>query len=114
MIEIAKLKGLVDSPVGCVAIQRKAIAVRIGEMCQAALFKTVFHRLLERRRLERTSEGHLAQIQLEQGNTESPVMNHVQTAFEYLQGGRLHNSLVQSFPVLSHLRSKEVLPVVQM
>lgn len=112
MIEIAKLKGLVDSQVGCVVIQKKAIAVTIGEICQAALFKTVFPRLLERRRSERTSEGHLAQIQLEQGNTESVLINHVQTAFEYLQRGRLHNSLVQPVPVLCH--SKEALPVVQM
>lgn len=113
MTEIVTVKGLDDPPVGCVAIQRKAIAFTTGEMCQAALFKTVFHRTVERRRLERTSEGHLAKIQLEQGNIKPVVMNHVQTAFEYLQGGRLHNSLVQPVPVLCHLHSK-VLPVVQM
>lgn len=56
-------------------------------MCQAALFKTAFHRTVERWRLERTSEGHLAKIQLEQGNIKPVVMNHVQTAFECLQGG---------------------------
>ncbi|KAK4806816.1 hypothetical protein QYF61_005612 [Mycteria americana] len=50
---------------------------------------------------------------LKQGYLEPVAQDHVQTAFEYLQGGRLHNLSGQPFPVLSHPHSQKVFPDVQ-
>lgn len=41
------------------------------------------------------------------------AQDHVQVAFEDLQGGRLHNHSGQTVPVLCHSHSKEVLPDLQ-
>jgi len=46
---------------------------------------------------------------LRQGHLEEPVtQDHVQIAFEYLQGGRLHNQSGKPMPVFSHPYSKSV------
>jgi len=42
---------------------------------------------------------------LKQGVLEPVTQNHAQKAFECRQGGRLHNLLGQSVPVLSHHHS---------
>jgi len=51
--------------------------------------------------------------QIEHGCLDPVAQDHVQTAFQYLQGERLHNLSGQPVPGLSHPRSKEVLPDVQ-
>lgn len=51
---------------------------------------------------------------LKKGHLEQVAQDHVQVAFEDLQGGRLHNHSGQTVPVLCHSHSKEVLPEVQM
>uniref|UniRef100_A0A8C0ES58 receptor protein-tyrosine kinase n=1 Tax=Bubo bubo TaxID=30461 RepID=A0A8C0ES58_BUBBB len=62
-------------------------------------------------RLERSSGGHLVQCPLlKQGHLELVAHNHIQTAFEYLQGWRLHNLPGQPVPVLGHPHSQKVLP----
>ena len=43
---------------------------------------------------------------LKQDHLEPVAQDHGQTAFEYLQGGRLHNLSGQLVPVLSHPHSK--------
>ena len=50
---------------------------------------------------------------LKLGHLKPVAQGHVQTAFEYLQGGRLHNLSGQTLPVLSHPHSKNVFPDVQ-
>ena len=50
---------------------------------------------------------------LKQGHLGPVVQEHVQMAFEYLQGGRLHNLSGQPVPVLSNPHSKKVFPDVQ-
>jgi len=49
----------------------------------------------------------------EQGHPELVVQDHVQTAFEYLQGGRPYNISGQTVAGLSHSHSKNMLPDVQ-
>lgn len=39
---------------------------------------------------------------LKQGHPEQVAQDHVQVAFKYLQGGRLHNHSQQPVPVLSY------------
>ena len=50
---------------------------------------------------------------LKQGHLKPLAHDCVQSAFEYLQGGELHNLYGQPVPVLSHPRGKEVFPHVQ-
>jgi len=50
---------------------------------------------------------------LKQGYLEPVAQGCVQTAFEYLQGWRLHNLSGQPVPVLGHPDSKKVFPDVQ-
>ena len=50
---------------------------------------------------------------LKQGLLEWVTQDHVQMAFEYLQGWRLHSLIGQPLPVLSHPHSKGVFPYVQ-
>ena len=65
-------------------------------------------------RLEGTSEGDLVQHPwLEQGHLEQFAQDHVQKAFEYLQGWRLHNLSGQPMLVLGHPHSKKVFPDVR-
>jgi len=51
---------------------------------------------------------------LKQGHLELISQDRVQMAFEYLQGGRPHNTFGQPVPVLGHPHSKEVFSDVQM
>ena len=48
------------------------------------------------------------------GHLEPGTQEHVQTAFGYFQGGRLHNLPGQPVSVLSHPHGKKVFPDVQM
>ena len=65
--------------------------------------------------MEASSGGHLIQPPLlRQGHSKPVAQNCGQTAFEYLQGGRLHNLSGQPVPVLTHPHSKTVFPDVQM
>ena len=48
---------------------------------------------------------------LKQGHLEPAGQDHVQTAFEYLQGGRLHNLLWLLVPVFRYPCSKELFPI---
>ena len=50
---------------------------------------------------------------LKQGHLDLVTQDHVQTAFEYLQGWRLRNLSGQRVPALSHPDSKKVFPDVQ-
>ena len=50
---------------------------------------------------------------LKQSQLEPVAQDHIQTATEYLQRGRLHNLSVQPVPVLSHPHSEKVFPEVQ-
>ena len=50
---------------------------------------------------------------LQQSHLKPVVQDHVQMAFEYLQGGRLHNLSGQPVPGLSQPQSKKVFPDVQ-
>jgi len=50
---------------------------------------------------------------LKQGHLELLVQDHVQTAFEYLQGWRFHNFPGQLVPALSHPHRKKAFPDVQ-
>ena len=50
---------------------------------------------------------------LKQGHLGQVASDHVQIAFEYLQGWRLHNLSGQPVPVLGHPHSKKVFPDVQ-
>jgi len=50
---------------------------------------------------------------LKQDHLEPAAQDQIQTAFEYLQGRRLHNLSGRSVPVLSHPHSKNVFPNVQ-
>ena len=50
---------------------------------------------------------------LKQGRLELVAQDHVQTAFEYLQGWPLHDLPGQAVPVLSHLHGEKVFPDVQ-
>jgi len=69
---------------------------------------------MERLQLEWASGAHLVQPhQLKQGNLEQVAQDHVQMAFECLQGWRFLNLPRQPVPVLSQLHSEKVLPNVQ-
>ena len=50
---------------------------------------------------------------LKQGHLQLVAQDHVQTAFEYLQGWRIHNLSGQPVPVLSHPHGAKVFPDVQ-
>jgi len=50
---------------------------------------------------------------LHQGHLEPVAQDHVQTAFEYLQGWRLHNLSGQPVPQPRHPHSEKVFPDVQ-
>jgi len=50
---------------------------------------------------------------LKQGHLEPVAQDHIQMAFEYLQGWKLHNPLGQPVPVFSNPRRKKVFPDVQ-
>lgn len=50
---------------------------------------------------------------LKQGYLEHIAQDHVQEAFDDLQGERLHHLSGQSVPVLSYLHSTKVLPGAQ-
>ena len=50
---------------------------------------------------------------LKQGHPEPVAQDRVQTAFEYIQGWRLHNLSGQPVPVLCHPQSEAVFPDVQ-
>ena len=64
--------------------------------------------------LEGASGGHLVQPPCSSKATYSLLaQNHVQTAFEHLQGWRLDNLPGQPVPVLSHSHCKKVFPDVQ-
>lgn len=65
-------------------------------------------------RLEGPLEVILSTLLLKQGHLKSAAQDHVQTASEYLQGRRLHNSSGQPVSVLSHLHNKKNFPDVQM
>ena len=69
------------------------------------------HRLVEVGRDLWRSSGPT--LQLKQGHLEPAAQDSVQTAFEFLQGGRLHNLSGQLVPVLGHLHSRKVFPDVQ-
>ena len=45
---------------------------------------------------------------LKQGHLKKAAQDHVQIAFEYLQGWRLHNLSGQPVPVLGHPHNKKV------
>jgi len=64
--------------------------------------------------LEVTFGGHLVRSPAKQGHLQLVVQGHVQVAFEYLQGQRLHNLPEQPVPVLSHPHSRKEFPDVQM
>ena len=50
---------------------------------------------------------------LKQGHLDQAAQDCVSTAFEYLQGWKLHNLSGQPVSVLSHPHSKKVFPDVQ-
>lgn len=50
---------------------------------------------------------------LKQGHQKPVPQDHVQVAFEYLQGWRLHHLTRQPMPVLSHPQYKKVFPDLQ-
>jgi len=50
---------------------------------------------------------------LKQGHLEPVARDHVQVAFEYLQGWRLHSLSLQPVPVLGHPHMDKVFPDVQ-
>ncbi|KAK4828375.1 hypothetical protein QYF61_026113 [Mycteria americana] len=73
-------------------------------------------RTTEWMKLHRTSEGPVQPQPtplLKQGHLEPVAQDRVQTAFEYLQGWRLHKLPGQSVPLLSQPHSKKVFPDVQ-
>ena len=61
------------------------------------------------RDLQRSSDPTLL---LKQSQLEPVAQDHVQAAFEYLQGWRLHNLPEQPVPVLGHPHSAKVFPDV--
>lgn len=70
-----------------------------------------YHRMVEvGRDLWRSSCPALL---LKQGHLEPVAQDHVQMAFEYLQGWRLDNFSGQPVPVLGHPYSEKVFPDVQ-
>ena len=69
------------------------------------------HRLVEVGQDLWTSSGPTPLLR--QGHLEPVAQDRVQVAFEYLQGGRLHNLSGQPVPVLSHPHSKTVFSEVQ-
>ena len=50
---------------------------------------------------------------LKQGHLQPAAQDHVQVAFEYLQGWRIHSLPGQPVPVLGHSYSKKVFPNAQ-
>lgn len=69
-------------------------------------------RKIEWLRLEGTSGSHLIQPPCSSKVTCSQLPS-IQTAFEYLQGWRLHNLPGQPMPVLIHSHSEKALPDIQ-
>jgi len=64
-------------------------------------------------RLAGTSGGHLGQPSAQAGPPRAVAQDHVQMAFHYLQGWRLHTLPVQPLPVLDNPCSQMVLTCVQ-
>lgn len=57
-------------------------------------------------RLEGTSGDPLVKPLSKQGQEQQAAQGRVQSAFEYLQGRRLHNLSGQPVPVFDHLHSE--------
>jgi len=73
--------------------------------------ESVFHRLIE---VGRDIWGLSCPTSLlKKGHLKPVAQDHVQMAFEYLQGWRLHNISGQPVPVLGHPHSEKVFPDVQ-
>ena len=73
------------------------------------------HRTTKWLRLTGTSGGRLVYHLplLKQGLLQLVAQEHVQMAFEHLQGWRLHNLSGQPVPVLGHPHSEKVFPDAQ-
>lgn len=70
-------------------------------------------RLTERLRLEVTSGDHLLYPLLKRGHPKQVAQDHVKSALEDLQRGRLHSLSGQPVPGLHHPHSRKAFPDVQ-